>query len=69
MSKVNLREASLENEERKADKCATCSGPADEAYEPYCMSCASYWEDVKNGLFDDLDDMADRDFEAWFSDR
>ena len=31
-------------------KCTTCSAPAQENSR-YCFHCELYWEDVKNGLF------------------
>lgn len=41
-------------EELKEDNavfCKTCSAPAENGYEPYCRSCALYWQDCDNGLF------------------
>ena len=50
MPKVNLSEAYDELLEREGDLCQ-CGAPAEEAWEPHCMLCGSYWRDVKNGLF------------------
>jgi hypothetical protein len=52
MPKVDLREAMAENEEREGDLCRTCSAAAEEPWEPYCASCATYWKEVDEGLFD-----------------
>ena len=52
MPKIDVREALLENEERITDTCATCSAPAVEGTEPYCIACSEYWADVERGLFD-----------------
>lgn len=35
-------------------QCVTCSGPAEEDSK-YCRHCSSYWGDVSDGMFDDLD--------------
>lgn len=53
MAKINISEALLEKEERDGDQCRSCSAPADDAYEPYCMHCGMYWEEVDSGLFED----------------
>lgn len=53
MPKINISEALLEKDERDGDLCRTCYSPAEEPYEPYCMHCGLYWEDVENGLYDD----------------
>lgn len=57
MPKVSLREASIENEDRIADMCASCKAPADDHHAPYCRDCGDYWNDVANGLFDDLEEF------------
>lgn len=33
--------------------CATCPTILEEHEQHFCRYCASYWEDVDNGLFDD----------------
>ncbi len=53
MPKVRLSDAAAEKEEADGIVCKTCSAPAVEGHEPYCTSCALYWQDVANGLFDD----------------
>lgn len=52
MPKVDLRKAELEAEERAGDLCQ-CGRAAEEAWEPHCMLCGSYWRDVDQGLFND----------------
>lgn len=34
-------------------ECATCPTILEEHDEKYCRTCAPYWQDVENGLFDD----------------
>lgn len=53
MPKIKLGSALLEKEEADSVTCKTCAAPADDEHDPYCMSCAIYWKDVENGLFDD----------------
>jgi hypothetical protein len=53
MGKVNIREAELEREDDDAIMCRTCNSPAEDEFEPYCMSCGMYWRDCINGLWDD----------------
>lgn len=57
MPAISVRDALIENEDRKADLCDTCDNPADETTEPYCVHCASYWQDVREGLFDEYEDQ------------
>lgn len=57
MPKVSLREAILEKEDRAGDLCRSCSAPAEEGWEPYCTHCGSYWRDVEEGLFDDVEEV------------
>jgi hypothetical protein len=53
MPKFDIRKAELEKQEDDAVGCRTCSAPAHEQYEPYCMSCGIYWKDCDEGLFAD----------------
>lgn len=53
MLNVPMREVQLEMDERAGDICKSCGAPAEEGYEPYCMICASYWEDDDAGLFEE----------------
>lgn len=49
--------------EERSWRCHTCTrmlDPLDPGEERYCFYCGSYWEDVKNGLFEDepmIDEM------------
>ena len=47
-----MRHAQAEAEEVRGWTCQTCSTMTDNE-GPYCRYCASYWEDVRNGLFDE----------------
>ena len=53
--KLSIDSAILEAEDHGMDViiCKTCSNVASEEHAPYCCPCFMYWEDVKNGLFDD----------------
>ena len=54
MSKPAIREAEDEYAEVRLWYCETCDAMIeDRVAGPYCKSCAAYWEDVRNGLFDD----------------
>ena len=53
MPRMDVRAAMEEYEEAKGDLCRSCSAPAEEAWEPYCMHCGSYWRDVDEGVFDE----------------
>ncbi len=48
----DILEAESENDEVRSWTCETCNTMV-EGDGPHCRSCASYWEDVRNGLFDD----------------
>lgn len=50
--------AKIMDEEPRA--CATCATILAEDDETYCPTCASYWRDVDNGLFEDNHDWPDR---------
>lgn len=52
MPKIDLGAAILEKQEADSIKCKTCSAPAADEHEPYCRSCAIYWQDCANGLWD-----------------
>lgn len=54
MPKVNLRDAELEAHERAGDLCQ-CGAAAEEGWEPNCRYCGSYWRDVEQGLFDEME--------------
>ena len=51
--RVSKAKALEELKEDNSVRCKTCSAPADEHYEPYCMTCALYWRDCGNGLYDE----------------
>lgn len=59
MSRISdLGEARVEMDEARSWVCASCDKMIEENEEgSYCRSCASYWKDVQNGLFDRDDDM------------
>lgn len=40
-------------------RCASCPTILEDHEKTYCRSCASYWEDVGNGLFDEIERPAD----------
>lgn len=50
----------LKEQARDRWQCATCPSPLDEVEDGgdgrHCRSCRSYWDDVRNGLFDKFDD-------------
>lgn len=54
--KINISDALLEKEEHDSVTCKSCTAPAVEGYEPYCMSCGMYWQDCANGLWDGNED-------------
>lgn len=49
--RLSIREALVEAEEARW-QCETCDAPAIED-EPHCLSCKIYWEDVRDGLFNE----------------
>lgn len=53
MGKINIRQAEIEREDDATIMCRTCNSPAEDEWEPYCMSCGMYWQDCINGLWDD----------------
>lgn len=50
-SQTTKREIELEIIEAETLKCRSCDTIVEVA--GYCRHCADYWEDVRNGLFDD----------------
>lgn len=49
-----IRLAANENDAVRQWVCATCDSMTEpEQSGPHCWACASYWADVRNGLFDD----------------
>jgi hypothetical protein len=48
--KINIHSAQTQVEQENI-KCETCEAPVLEDGK-YCLFCKSYWEDVRNGLFD-----------------
>lgn len=36
-------------------QCATCVGVIASNDDLYCLSCKQYWEDTRNGLFNNYD--------------
>lgn len=56
MAKLRTHEA-LDEVERDCWQCTTCSQPAEEA-DHYCRYCRSYWDDCRNGLWDDVEPLA-----------
>lgn len=55
MSRIaDLGEARVEAVEARSWVCSSCDKMIEEGQpEPYCRSCAMYWQDVATGLFDD----------------
>lgn len=53
MERISIQKAELELQEDNLTTCKSCGSPSDEEYSPYCRNCGTYWEDVRNGLFDD----------------
>ena len=45
------REAFLQVEDVENIQCSTCLNVAVEGSQ-YCVSCGIYWEDCRNGIFD-----------------
>ena len=33
--------------------CVTCTAPADDEADGYCMACRSYWDECSRGLWND----------------
>lgn len=46
------REAKLQADDASTWKCETCETIVDQGAR-YCWPCGSYWEDCRNGLWDD----------------
>lgn len=57
MSKPKHRVTVVRAEQMAAEErtltCETCTAPTPRDGEKYCLSCKSYWEDVRNGLWSD----------------
>lgn len=47
-----LHDATLIADEDAALWCRSCTSTAEEG-SSYCAHCASYWQDIDNGLFDE----------------
>lgn len=56
MSRMNLTDVTLEVAERSNDFCE-CGSVPHPKYEPYCLHCGMYWEDVDAGLFDEHEEL------------
>lgn len=50
--RIDVREAEEIAERDSVGKCQTCTGLAEEG-DVYCWHCRSYWDDVRNGVFQD----------------
>ena len=48
-----MRQAEAETEEVRGWTCQTCNTMT-EGDGPHCRSCASYWADVSDGLFEEI---------------
>lgn len=53
MAKLRIPDA-LEEVRRDRWKCETCTAPAEEE-STFCLHCGMYWEDVRNGMFDEIE--------------
>ncbi len=54
MSKAGDIRSALIKTRTDAWQCKTCQQPARE-HSLYCFSCELYWDDVSNGLFDEVE--------------
>ena len=54
-TKTDLHEARAEHREAISWKCASCNKMIEDQEDEaiYCRSCAVYWRDVDNGLFEE----------------
>lgn len=53
--KLKVRDAQAQADAERGWTCQTCDTMT-EGDGPYCRSCASYWADVADGLWDRYDD-------------
>lgn len=53
MSAEAKRIALEELDEVRSWKCESCDTLIETENSRYCRACAAYWEDVRNGLFED----------------
>lgn len=62
---MRRRAARLEAADASTWKCETCETIIESG--KHCRPCGSYWEDVRNGLWDREEDWEPvrRDFETW----
>lgn len=51
-----IADALIEAEAAASIQCVSCAAVIDDdATAPYCRNCKSYWDDVRDGMFDDDD--------------
>lgn len=54
MRKSNLAEAKAQDAEERSWWCSTCDKMIEEHEKgSYCRLCRMYWDDVRNGAFDE----------------
>lgn len=54
LPRFDRREAAREGADAQSWQCASCDRMIeDDSTAPFCRDCASYWEDVRNGIFDE----------------
>ncbi len=50
--KYRMHQVPIDQEDAKW-KCETCPAPTENPDSRWCIHCRMYWEDCRNGLFDE----------------